>query len=103
MALAFGDGSRDPLLLWNMAVPFEPMVGNTFDVVERYATTGHDFISLTVGEHDAGLRATLGRIGLLRRLIAEAADRLVLARSPADVHVATASGRMAVGVHLECL
>lgn len=88
-------------LLWDMVLPLAPIVGNDFDLLARYYSAGHSYVSLTIAGDDCGLAEAIHRLASARRDIARFPDQLMLAESVADVRAARASGKLAVGLHLE--
>jgi membrane dipeptidase len=83
-----------------MVLPLAPVVGNTFEVLERYLSVGHSFVSLTIAGDDCGLAEAMHRLAGARAAIARHPD-FVLATSVDDVLKAHADRRLAVGLHLE--
>jgi membrane dipeptidase len=87
-------------LIWDMVVPLAPIVGNTFEVLDRFQAAGHSFVSLTLAGDDCGLAEATHRLAGARAAIARRPD-FVLARTARDVTRAYDTGQMAVGLHLE--
>ena len=88
-------------LIWDMVLPLAPVVGNTFDVLDRYRAAGYGFVSLTIAGDDCGLAEAMHRLGKARAEIARREGDFVLALTAQDVTRAHAEGRFAVGLHLE--
>lgn len=88
-------------LLWDMVLPLAPVVGNDFDLIARYYSAGHDYVSLTIAGDDCGLAEAMHRLASARRQIAAYPDHLVLVEATADVVAARAAGKLAIGLHLE--
>jgi membrane dipeptidase len=87
-------------LLWDMVLPYEHELGNDASILPRWLEAGFSFVSV----HPAGDRHTIGEaMHRIARFHAElAADgRLLFARTTADIERARATGRLAVGLHLE--
>lgn len=88
-------------LIWDMVLPLAPVVKNDFALLSRFYNAGHTYVSLTIAGDDCGLAEAMHRLAAARRQIAEWPDHLVLALGADDVLGAHASGRLAVGLHLE--
>jgi membrane dipeptidase len=83
-----------------MVFPLAPVVGNTFEVLERYLSAGHSFVSLTIAGDDCGLAEAMHRLAAARAAIF-GHPHFVLAVRADDVLRAHTDGRLAVGLHLE--
>lgn len=88
-------------LIWDMVLPLAPVVKNDFALLRRFYDAGHSYVSLTIAGDDCGLAEAMHRLAGARRQIAQWPDHLVLALGADDVLSAHASGKLAVGLHLE--
>jgi membrane dipeptidase len=87
--------------IWDMVLPLAPIVGNDIAVLSRYHASGHAYVSLTIAGDDCGLAEATHRLASARAQIAKRSDELQLVFSVEDILAARASGRLAVGLHLE--
>lgn len=98
------DAIRPPVpgpLVWDMVLPLAPSVQNDFALLRRFYDAGHSYVSLTIAGDDCGLAEATHRLAAARRTIARWPEHLVLVERAEDVLAAHASGRLAVGLHLE--
>lgn len=88
-------------IVWDMVLPIDPLLGNDFTLLDRYASSGVTYVSLTLAGDDAVTGETLHRIGSARSYLLARPKQYVLAETVADVHKAKTEGKLAVGLHFE--
>jgi membrane dipeptidase len=90
-----------PRLIWDMVLPLAEVVGNDIDLLDRFHSSGHGYVSLTIAGDDCGLAEAIHRLASARNEIARRKDRLRLVGSVDDILAARVEGKLAVGLHLE--
>jgi membrane dipeptidase len=88
-------------LVLDMVLPIHEELGNSFALIDRYAEAGFSFVSFTIAGDDYDISGTMKRLARVRAEIAAAGDRAVFAFRGDDIRSAKASGKIAVGLHLE--
>ncbi|MEO1190969.1 MAG: membrane dipeptidase [Pseudomonadota bacterium] len=69
--------------------------------LERMATSGYSFVSLTVGADDTPMAETLRFIAKERRFFAANSDRYQVVETAGDIPAAKAAGKLAIGFHFQ--
>ena len=93
--------ASDRRFIWDMVLPLAPVVGNDLQLLDRFAASGHAYVSLTIAGDDCGLAEAVHRLATARAEIARRSERLVLVSGLDDVARAFREGKLAVGLHLE--
>jgi membrane dipeptidase len=89
----------DGLLPWTNA--FLPKGASLVEQLDRFHQNGCNHISLTVAAGNDGPVEALARLGLLRRELAAAGDRIVVADQVASIKEAKATGKLSVAFHFQ--
>ena len=71
------------------------------ETLERFATVGFDFVSLTVAVDDADLADAVRLIARQRRAIEDRPDTLLLVETAADIDRARREGKLGIGMHFQ--
>lgn len=88
-------------LIWDMVYPLEPWAGNDLDALIRFKDHGYNVISLTIAGDDQNLSESFRRVAAARKAVLARADVFHLVQDLADVGIAHAAGKLAVGLHFE--
>lgn len=85
----------------DLTLPFNAEYYGREDALDRFHRSGISFVSLTVGTDATGSGATIHNMANVRRMIQERSDRMMFARSVADIRAAKAQAKLALGFHFQ--
>ena len=91
---------HDEALVWDMTLPFQPRYAD-FTLLDRYRTSGADFVSLTVNDFANPLAGTLLHLASVRQGIRDRSEDLLLVESVEDIEAAKEEGKLAIGFHFQ--
>jgi membrane dipeptidase len=105
-AVQWGVSEKAALLHFNaivcdLTLPWGPGYENKDTVLDRYRSSGIDFISLTVGSDWVDLNATMHNIADTKLRLRAESDKYVFVKSVDDIERAKAENKLALGFHFQ--
>ena len=85
----------------DMTLPWVPEAENKETTLPRFAASGFDFVSLSIGVERLGLGGTLHYLAAVKRKIVAEPDLYVLAHTVKDIREAMRRGKLALGFHFQ--
>ncbi|CAN7669492.1 dipeptidase [Caballeronia sp. LjRoot34] len=88
-------------IVCDMTLPFGEWIEGRPEVLDRFYGSGITFVSLTIGSDEAGTGVTVHNIADVTAMIHARSDRMIIARSVADIRRAKREHKLAVGFHFQ--
>ncbi len=88
-------------IVCDTTLPFGEWIEGREEVLDRFHSSGITYVSLTIGSDEAGTGVTVHNIADVTAMIRARSDRMIFARSVADIRRAKREQKLAVGFHFQ--